>query len=158
MTIAAASEPNTNKINESADFWRYDIGVNVIPADTINKKPLVQWSEWQDKPIPEWQHEKWKAEGMFLKGIAIIPGKVWHRKDRNGLYFTFIDADKQKAIDELCSRNGKTISLQEMAQKFLVEQHTDNLLTLLKKIIVINFQTLSKWRIFYPKPQYDKFC
>jgi hypothetical protein len=33
-------------INEYADFWRHDIGVNVLPADTKNKKPLVTWTEW----------------------------------------------------------------------------------------------------------------
>jgi hypothetical protein len=114
-------------MNESADFWRYDIGVNVIPADTVNKKPLVSWYEWQDKPIPEQMHNQWKEQGVFLQGIAIIPGRVWHREDKKDQYFTFLDADKQKAIDELCSRNGKATTLQEMSQKFIVEQHKDNL-------------------------------
>jgi hypothetical protein len=83
----------TFPINESADFWRYDIGVNVVPADTVNKKPLVAWSEWQDKPIPEELHKQWKEQNGFSKGIAIIPGRVWHRPDKQGLYFTFLDAD-----------------------------------------------------------------
>ena len=29
-------------------------------------------------------------EGKFSKGIAIVPGKVWHREDKKDLYFTFI--------------------------------------------------------------------
>jgi hypothetical protein len=66
-------------------------------------------------------------QNTFSKGIAIIPGRVWHREDKKDLYFTFLDADKQKAIDELCLRNGKATTLQEMAQKFIVEQHKDNL-------------------------------
>ena len=66
-------------INESADFWRYDIGVNVIPADTKNKKPLELWSEWQKKAIPEQLHNTWKEQGFFSQGIALIPGAVWHR-------------------------------------------------------------------------------
>jgi hypothetical protein len=78
-----------SSINESADFWRYDIGVNVIPADTKNRK-------------------------------------AWHREDRKDLYFTFIDADKQNAMEELCTKNEKRITLHEMAQKFLVEQHKDS--------------------------------
>ena len=122
MTVAT----ETNTINQSADFWRYDIGVNVIPADTINKKPIVCWSEWQDKPIPEELHNQWKAEGLFSNGIAIIPGQVWHREDKKSLFFIFIDADKQNAINEICTRNEKTITLNEMAEKFLVEQHKDN--------------------------------
>jgi hypothetical protein len=68
-----------------------------------------------------------KEQGVFLQGIAIIPGRVWHREDKKDQYFTFLDADKQKAIDELCSRNGKATTLQEMSQKFIVEQHKDNL-------------------------------
>jgi hypothetical protein len=114
-------------INEAADFWRYDIGVNVIPAETKNKKTSIQWSEYQDTPISEWQHEKWKKEGKFDNGTAIIPGKIWHREGKKGLYFVFLDADRRLAIDELCTRNGLTITLQEMAKKILVEQHEDDL-------------------------------
>ena len=104
--------PNTelDQLNRFADYWRYDIGVNVIPADTRNKRPLIPWEEWQDKPIPEELHRRWKELGTFSKGIAIIPGKVWHRADKLGLYFIFLDADKFIAINELCTRNG-TISI-----------------------------------------------
>jgi hypothetical protein len=119
------TEPST-AINESADFWRYDTGLNVIPADTKNKTTNIQWSAYQLQPVPETLHEHWKQEGALNKGIAIIPGRVWHKKDKQALYFIFIDADKQIAIDELCTRNGKRITLLEMAQKFLVEQHADN--------------------------------
>jgi putative DNA primase/helicase len=117
---------NQSSIIESSDFWRYFIGVNVIPADTNNKTTAIRWSKYQNQPIPEWQHEQWKKDGAFNKGIAIIPGKVWHREDKKELYFIFLDVDKRQAIDELCTRNGRTISLQELAQKFLVEQHKDN--------------------------------
>jgi hypothetical protein len=113
-------------INESADFWRYDIGVNVLPADTKNKKPLVTWSEWQDKPITEELHNAWKEQGVFSQGIAIIPGKVWHNERKKHLYFIFVDADTQKAIDELCTRRDKISSVQEMSKKLLVEQHKDD--------------------------------
>src|SRR5918992_4773067 len=122
MTLA---DPDT-AINESADYWRYDIGVNVIPSDTKNKTTNIQWSTYQASPVPEALYEQWKREGDFNKGIAIIPGGVWHKEDKLNLYFVFIDADRQIAIDELCTRNGKRITLPEMAQKFLVEQHADN--------------------------------
>jgi len=113
--------------NTWADFWRYVIGINVIPADTRAKKTYIRWSHYQNNPISEVQHNQWKIEGAFLKGMAIIPGKVWHRPDKLGQYFTIIDLDKAIAIKELCTRIGKTISLGTMAQKFLVEQHKDNL-------------------------------
>jgi Bifunctional DNA primase/polymerase, N-terminal len=124
MTLAAEQ----NRINEFADFWRYDIGVNVIPADTINKRPIIAWSEFQDKSIPEELHNQWKEQEAFSKGMAIIPGKVWHKEDKNGLFLIFIDLDKLTAIQEVCTNgNGKSISLQEMSQKFIVEQHRDSL-------------------------------
>jgi hypothetical protein len=43
-------------VNQEVDFWRHDMGLNVIPADTKNRKPLVSWSEWQHNPIPEELH------------------------------------------------------------------------------------------------------
>jgi hypothetical protein len=122
-----ASALGYKTINDWADFWRYDIGINIIPADTKNKTTTIRWSEYQDKPIPEWQHEQWKKEGAFNRGIAIILGKVWHNKKRKDLYFIFLDVDKRLAIDELCTRNSRTITLQEMSDRFLVEQHEDNI-------------------------------
>ena len=122
-----SSLPAPTTINEWADFWRHQIGVNVIPADTQNKRPIVPWDQYQDKPIPEEQHNQWKEHFLFSKGIAIVPGKVWHRADKSNLYLVFIDADKQKSIEQLCLRNGKTTTLQEMSQKFIVEQYKDNL-------------------------------
>jgi P4 family phage/plasmid primase-like protien len=113
--------------NGWADFWHYNIGVNVIPADTQNKTTSIPWAPWQNKPIPEEVHNEWKATGAFNKGMAIIVGKVWHREDKKELYLTFIDIDKIQAINEICSRNGKDITLEQMAQKTLVEQHKDNL-------------------------------
>jgi hypothetical protein len=113
--------------NTWADFWRHVIGVNVIPADTRAKKTHIKWSEYQNYPIPEAQHDNWKTGGVFLKGMAVIAGKVWHRPDKLGQYFTIVDLDKTVGIEELCTRIGKTVSLEILAQKFLVEHHRDNL-------------------------------
>ena len=63
-------------INDWADFWRYEIGVNVIPADTRNKTPTVNWKQYQNVPITEEQYNEWKHDNAFDKGIAIIVGKV----------------------------------------------------------------------------------
>ena len=52
MTLPTITFYHKNNNNWS-DFWRYNIGVNVIPADTKNKVTNVKWSEWQDRPIPE---------------------------------------------------------------------------------------------------------
>jgi hypothetical protein len=110
--------------NRFADFWRYEIGVNVIPA--VNKKAIVEWKEYQDNPISLDHHNKWKNEGKFAKGLAVILGKVWHRSDLSGYYLVGIDADNQKAIKEICTRNEQTSTLQQLASMTLVEQHKNN--------------------------------
>ena len=108
-------------MNKWADFWRYHIGVNVIPADTRNKKPLVPWLSYQDKPISEWQHSLWKDKEEFNNGIAIILGKVWHNLHKIGLYLIGFDLDNQKAIEEIFCRDGKNISLSQLAKRTLIE-------------------------------------
>lgn len=113
-------------MNAWADYWRYQIGVNVIPADTKNKKTWISWSPFQDNPIPPEQHDKWKRDNRFKDGMAIIPGKVWHNPDKKGLYLAFIDLDNQKAIDEFCTKGGKTTTLDRLCEYMIVEYHKDN--------------------------------
>ena len=107
---------SSNEINKWADFWHYQIGVNIIPADTKEKKTYENWSQWQDKPIPDELHEQRKKNGEYNKGIALIPGKIW-RGPFKGKYLVAIDLDNKKAIEEFC-RNG----LEELKQRTLVEQ------------------------------------
>jgi hypothetical protein len=73
---------NPNTINEWADWWRNQIGVNVIPAISKDKTPIVKWKQFQDKPIPQEVHDQWKEQGLFDNGMAIILGRTWHRNDR----------------------------------------------------------------------------
>lgn len=108
-------------ISEWADFWRYEIGVNVIPANTKYKKPIVAWTEWQDRAIPKELHEQWKREKQFDNGMAIVAGKVWHNSLKAGLYLCAIDCDNKKAIDEMMPKG--TL---EYAQKTLIELHPDD--------------------------------
>ena len=112
-------------MNEWADFWRYTIGVNVIPADTWNKKPIVEWKPYQDKPAPLEIYEYWKRNNMFEKGMAIIAGKIWHNDSKRNLYLILVDLDNQKAIDEFCTKNGVMTPLTEFAKNVIVEQHKD---------------------------------
>jgi len=126
MTTTRIRRP-TSTINQFADFWRHDVGVNVIPANTREKRPIIEWKEWQDKPIPEELHNRWKSENRFNDGMAVIAGKVWHNKQKECLYLNCIDADNAKAIEEICSQNGKgSITLQGLARWTLVEQHLDD--------------------------------
>ena len=113
-------------MNDWADYWRYDVGVNVIPADTQNKRPIVEWRKYQNVPISEEHHNEWKSTNAFAKGIAILPGKVWHNQFKKGLYLVFVDLDNKKAIDEFCTRDGITTPLTELAKGMIIEQHKDD--------------------------------
>ena len=117
---------NNSIINQWADFWFYERGVNVIPANTKEKVTFVSWSECQDKPIPEELHELRKKNGEYGKGIAVVLGRIWRGKHQ-GQYLNGIDCDNRKAIEEICSYkdNNETISLQQLANWTIVEQHED---------------------------------
>jgi P4 family phage/plasmid primase-like protien len=121
-----SNRPRMDDYNGWADFWRNSVGVNVIPANTAEKKTHTEWIPWQNKPIPQEIHDSWKQNHKFDNGLAIIPGKVWHRPDKMGQFFVVVDLDKETAIEEMCTRDGKTTSIKHMASKFLIEQHKDD--------------------------------
>ena len=130
MTIEAIDYNNINNNstpNQYANFWRYCIGINIIPAVGKLKIPKVKWEQYQDAPIPQWQHEEWIKNNMFNEGMAIIMGKVWHNKDFEGCYIFGIDCDNTIAIDEfLTLSDGRKNTIQDFAKKTVVEQHLDN--------------------------------
>ena len=47
--------------NNLADYLRYRLGVNVVPAR--NKIPKVKWERFQYEPVTEEEHTQWKADG-----------------------------------------------------------------------------------------------
>jgi hypothetical protein len=129
LAVEPSSNGNGKSINDWADWWRDQIGANVIPANTRKKVTYESWSEWQNKPISEELHNEWKKTGAFSQGIAVILGRVWHneQKLKLGLYLNGIDADNLKAIEEICTSDGKEIiSLKQLADWTLVEQHGDD--------------------------------
>lgn len=114
-----------SKINAWADWWRYYIGVNIIPADGKNKRTWIKWKDdpkinMQYEPIPLEMHEEWKKTQAFKNGMAVICGKVYHNQKRKNLYLCAVDADNKKAIDELTEKGIEAIS-----KKTLVEQHAN---------------------------------
>ena len=118
----------TSELFSVLDFWFYTVGVNVCPADTRNKRTSENWKPMQNTPMSNEEYEELKKNGAFIRGAAVITGKVW-RGDYVGCYLNGIDLDNQKAIEEICSAsifNGKAITLQELAQSTLLEQHPDD--------------------------------
>ena len=130
--IEALSEEETEDFyNGWATYWRYDVGINIMPGAwrivNVEKKfiPIMPWKQFQNKPIPEKLFQEWIHNGAFSTGIAGIFGPVWHRPDRKGYYFGQIDADNALAIREIIGWKGDT-DIAAFAKKTLVEQHTDN--------------------------------
>ena len=117
---------DNNIFNEEADFWHFEKGINIFPLDN-GKVTYENWSKYREIAIPDEIHEEWKLKGRFAKGIILMPGKVW-RGEQKGLYFVGIDFDKELGIKEFCNiiideTNDDNISIDELKQKFLVEQH-----------------------------------
>ncbi len=109
--------------NKWADFWRYEIGVNTIPANTKTKTPLVSWTNdsrgnWQTQPIPEEIHKQWKKDNLFKDGLAIICGQVFHNEKYAGLWLNGIDCDDKAGIDAICPSG-----IEQASRGTLVEQH-----------------------------------
>jgi DNA replicative helicase MCM subunit Mcm2 (Cdc46/Mcm family) len=112
------------------DFWFYNVGVNLCPADTRNKRTSENWKAIQNTAMSSEEYEELKKSGAFIKGAAVVTGRVW-RGDNAGYYLNGIDLDNQKAIDEICVavRNSDTegkITLEELASSMLLEQHADD--------------------------------
>ena len=122
---AAGNTDSSEWFNTWADYWRYAIGVNVVPADTRNKVTSVRWAEYQNNPISEEQHDKWKINGSFNNGMAIILGKVFHDPIKAGLYVNAVDGDNLTAVTEICNYKGRQLSIQELANWTVIEQHND---------------------------------
>lgn|GEM_PF-3329694 len=101
---ALSKEEAVEFYNTWANYWRYNIGINVIPAAwrLVDKEkefiPIIPWKEYQDKPIPEKMHQEWIDNGSFVTGIAGIFGPVWHRPDKKGYYFGQADPDALDSV------------------------------------------------------------
>lgn len=120
--------PSSTDFNEAADYWRYVVNANVIPADSRGKTTFITWAKsgYQDNPISEEQHNEWKQTNAFANGMAVITGLI-RMGEHEGLYLNCVDCDNRLAIDSFYLIDGnKPASLQHIANVFLVEQHRDS--------------------------------
>ena len=97
-------------------------GVNVIPADNLDKTTYIQWKNdpkgnWQIESIPEEMFQEWKDDNKFERGIAIVCGKVF-RGNFVGMWLNAIDCDNKAGLEAMCP-NG----IEKIAKGTLVEQH-----------------------------------
>lgn len=107
------------------DFVYYVLGVNIIPADTINKKPLIEWTRYQTEELTEGEYLENKKNGLYDKGIAIVCGKIW-RGESKGRWLNGIDLDNALAIKEFCTSKTGKVSAEEFISNNLVESHEDD--------------------------------
>jgi len=114
----------TEILNRFADFYYHELGLNVIPSVTKQKRPIVEWSGYQDKEIPKEVFERWKKEGKYKDGISIIAG-ISYRGRYKDKYLVAIDLDKEERISQICDIMSVS-DLQELSKKTWIEQHKDD--------------------------------
>jgi len=127
--MTAQLENIVTMMNDGADFWYYNIGVNIIPVnsklknedDPEKKKDFckISWAKYQNEELDEKTFESWKAQSLFEKGMAIIGGKVWRGKFKE-YYLCMIDTDNQLGFDELYPKGAQSVK-----DHTLMEQHAD---------------------------------
>lgn len=119
-------DSNDWSMNNCADYWRHEIGVDPFPVNTKERDEFIPWSPYVNNDIPEEQHNEWKRIGKFDSGIAILPGLI-RRGPNKGKYLVALDFDSKKAMEEFCRRNGKVMSREELSMITIMEQHLDNI-------------------------------
>jgi hypothetical protein len=118
---------NNATANEKADFLHNELHLNVIPADPARSKgTTIKWGHFQHERVSDEQHEQWKQEGDFNKGMAIITGKTWHTNLDYDVHLTSIDFDNELAIKEFCALFGPKATLEKLAKYLLIEQRPDD--------------------------------
>lgn len=136
-------EETINIFNEGADYWRKHLGVNTIPYDTANTfknpnggQPLIKWVNplggqtlgFVDRAMTDAEFDKLKRENKFQHGIAIMFGKVLHRKGFEDKFVFGIDIDGPEAMRAfLTTEDGRHVSLDYFAKEHIIDQHEDNL-------------------------------
>ena len=60
--------------NRQLDDWFYRHGITIIPQNTIQNRPSIKWSEFQNRRPFDDEYEVWKKNGLFNKGVG---GYAW---------------------------------------------------------------------------------
>lgn len=110
-----------------ANYWYHIRKVNVFPFDTKNRKPVIDaYTNFQNKRIPIKTFEQWKKDGLFDKGMAVFPGKIYSDENDRDLYLVALDFDKKQGLVEFCNIGGKKVTLTDLSRKTIVEGHDDD--------------------------------
>lgn len=113
------------QFDAAADFCRDGLGVNAFPSESRGKRALVSWSPFENKPLPRELHEEWKRQGLFSRGIMIMPGRAWHKEGTTPLWLVSLDFDKIEPLEDFVRECGYS-SIAELGKHTLVVQHDDD--------------------------------
>lgn len=67
---------NINYFNNVSEYWSPNLDIISISTDTINKKTLVDYKQWQNKSSSEGIFLKWIEFNLYDKGLAIISFRI----------------------------------------------------------------------------------
>lgn len=99
---------------------------NLIPVNSVEKKPLIKWEQWEEEPICIDTYKKWNNAQLYRDGYGIITGKIWDGPHK-GKYLICIDIDNKKGLEEFLSTYTRLKHITELAKITLVVQHGDAL-------------------------------
>lgn len=107
------------------DRWYNGLGVNVLPWDTRNNKPVLgSYEFYHTHAVMDNEYRDWKAAGLFDKGAITTLGRAWRKKgivgkDKDLEYYLFcIDIDIAGYIKEIGP-------LEQILKRYYVEGHAN---------------------------------
>lgn len=113
-----------NNSSAVSDYLFYEIGVNLIPSNSVTKRPKGEWKHWQDAPMTSKLYEQQKQKGDFDDGYSIITGHLW-RGPYQGKYLVCIDIDNHTGLEEFLSFYPDFNSQSDLSAKTMMVQHED---------------------------------
>ena len=124
MTEEAYVKRKLKTSEDYINFWFREIGVNVIPFDTKNRRPILskeEHSKYFEYLMTLTEFNNFKENGYYGNGFVIKLGPVERGKYR-GKYLNALDLDSQLTIEEVCA--GSTLS--ELSREMIIEQKPGN--------------------------------
>ena len=105
MTEEAYVKRKLKTSEDYINFWFREIGVNVIPFDTKNRRPILskeEHSKYFEYLMTLTEFNNFKENGYYGNGFVIKLGPVERGKYR-GKYLNALDLDSQLTIEEVCA-------------------------------------------------------
>ena len=106
MTEDPELDKKLKTTEDYVNFWFHEIGVNIIPFDTKNRKSILskeEHSKYYEYLMTLTEFNNFKENGYYGNGFVIKLGQVERGKYR-GKYLNALDLDNKLAIEEFVRR------------------------------------------------------